>query len=276
MIADERPWADPEVRALIDAAPIGYVAVATNRGPHVTPQLVTSAAGRLWFVTSETSVKARAVRRRPGVALTAWAPEATTAVVIHGDGHVLDAFRPVELGRHGVEAMLGAVGLAKYAVDHAAETLQSMWDIAAGHLANGGDRRVLVGVQPDRVEVISVSPRSDAVLSWLTPKGVLAVPGTWDESAGRFGLSRPARQLVEGRRSSPAAVSVDRSTGIGAADRAGAMFRGRGRLARGVVTMSVERHTTWADGAVTTTSHVEGSGVEYGRPADDCTHEAKP
>lgn len=255
MIGDERTWADPKVRALFDAAPVGYVAVATRSGPHVTPQVMTTAGGRLWFVTSERSVKARVIRQRPGVALTAWAPGAAAAVVMHGDGHVLDAFRPVDLGRHGLEAMLGAVGLAKYAIEHVGEMFSSLWDITTGQLANGLERRVVVGIQPDRVTVVDVAPSADAVLAWLTPSGPLAVPGTWDEPAGRFGLCPPARRLVEERRSSPAAVAIDRSTGIGAADRAGAMFRGHGRLTGDVVTMSIERLTTWADGGLATTPH---------------------
>lgn len=255
MIGDEQAWADPQVRALFDATAVGYVAIATSRGPHVTPQVLTTAAGRVWFVTSEDSLKVRVIRRRPGVALTAWAAGSTSAVVLHGDGHVLDAFRPVELGRHGFEAMLGAVGMTRYVIEHAAEMLNSIWDIGTGELAGGLNRRVVVGVQPDRVSVVDVAASSDAVLGWLTPGGPLAVPGTWDEPTSRFNLCLPARQLLEERSSSSAAVAVDTSTGVGAADRAGAMFRGHGRLSGNVVTMNVERLTSWSGGGVTTMPH---------------------
>jgi nitroimidazol reductase NimA-like FMN-containing flavoprotein (pyridoxamine 5'-phosphate oxidase superfamily) len=56
------------VRRILEEGVFCYVASLTPIGPHVTPMVFASAAGRVWVTTSRGSVKARAWRRDPRVA----------------------------------------------------------------------------------------------------------------------------------------------------------------------------------------------------------------
>src|SRR5947209_1292724 len=50
-------------------APVLHSAVNTARGLHVTPTAFAWSGGACWFVVSQDSVKARALRKRPRVGL---------------------------------------------------------------------------------------------------------------------------------------------------------------------------------------------------------------
>ena len=56
------------VRRILEEGAFCHVASLTPIGPHVTPMVFASAAGRVWVTTSRGSVKARAWRRDPRVA----------------------------------------------------------------------------------------------------------------------------------------------------------------------------------------------------------------
>ena len=56
------------VRRILEEGAFCHVASLTPYGPHVTPMVFASAAGRVWVTTSRGSVKARAWRRDPRVA----------------------------------------------------------------------------------------------------------------------------------------------------------------------------------------------------------------
>jgi nitroimidazol reductase NimA-like FMN-containing flavoprotein (pyridoxamine 5'-phosphate oxidase superfamily) len=56
------------VRRILDEGAFCHIASLTPAGPHVTPMVFASAAGRVWVTTSRGSVKARAWRRDPRVA----------------------------------------------------------------------------------------------------------------------------------------------------------------------------------------------------------------
>jgi nitroimidazol reductase NimA-like FMN-containing flavoprotein (pyridoxamine 5'-phosphate oxidase superfamily) len=56
------------IRRILEEGGFCHVASLTPKGPHVTPMVFASAAGRVWVTTSRGSVKARAWRRDPVVA----------------------------------------------------------------------------------------------------------------------------------------------------------------------------------------------------------------
>jgi nitroimidazol reductase NimA-like FMN-containing flavoprotein (pyridoxamine 5'-phosphate oxidase superfamily) len=56
------------IRRILEEGAFCHVASLTPTGPHVTPMVFASAAGRVWVTTSRGSVKARAWRRDPVVA----------------------------------------------------------------------------------------------------------------------------------------------------------------------------------------------------------------
>ena len=245
MIADETGWADPEVRAIVENAELAFSAVTTESGPHLTPHIVSIAADRLWFVTPEASIKARMLRNRPGIALTAWLPGSDMAVVLHGDAHVLDAARPLAMAGHALETLRGSLGFASYLGDNIGDTLATVRDASTGRTSIAG-RRVLVGVQPDRVTLIGVRADASAALAWITPGGPIAVPGTWHDADADAFLHPDAASLLSGATISQVAVAIDQSTGTGAAQRRGSMMRGHGILRGEVVEMDVQRITTWS------------------------------
>jgi nitroimidazol reductase NimA-like FMN-containing flavoprotein (pyridoxamine 5'-phosphate oxidase superfamily) len=56
------------IRRILEEGAFCHVAALTPKGPHLTPMVFASAAGRVWVTTSRGSVKARAWRRDPAVA----------------------------------------------------------------------------------------------------------------------------------------------------------------------------------------------------------------
>ena len=56
------------VRRILEEGEFCHVASLTPTGPHLTPMVFASAAGRVWVTTSRDSVKARSWRRDPRVA----------------------------------------------------------------------------------------------------------------------------------------------------------------------------------------------------------------
>ena len=56
------------IRRILEEGAFCHVAALTPKGPHLTPMVFASAAGRVWVTTSRGSVKARAWRRDPVVA----------------------------------------------------------------------------------------------------------------------------------------------------------------------------------------------------------------
>ena len=56
------------IRRILEEGAFCHVASLTPTGPHLTPMVFASAAGRVWVTTSRDSVKARSWRRDPRVA----------------------------------------------------------------------------------------------------------------------------------------------------------------------------------------------------------------
>ena len=238
---------------ILRAAPLAYLAVTTTTGPHLTPQLLGVSGDRLWFATAAGALKVRAVRKRPGVAVCAWTPGEEAAAVLHGDAHVLDPTQPVDLVRTWLDSALGPLGIVSFVQQHAAEVTATLANLAKGALGSTAtEHRVLVSVHPDTSSVVAVSRDADAVLCWAGDRGPVAVPVEWDESASTASLSPAVRELLDGPAESRVAVTVDRSEGNGAAERAGTMFRGTGRLVGDAVEVGVERVTTWSGDSVET------------------------
>src|SRR5688500_9665992 len=95
---------DDAVSAVVSSAPLASVAVDAKRGPHVTPQVFAAFGGRLWMATPHRSVKARVLRRRPGVGLLLRG-ERSTAIVA-GEAEVLDPAKPWSLFGAATEAAM--------------------------------------------------------------------------------------------------------------------------------------------------------------------------
>lgn len=243
-LGTEQEWTCSSAPRIVDDAPFGFLAVGAHRGPHLTPQLMVSAAGRIWLVTAAKSLKVHLIRRRPSVSLTAWRPETGDAVVVHGDARILDAAHPLDLGANLVDALMGSMGLAAYVIQHKAELASVLVDLAAGRMTSVGDRRVVVGILPDRCRCLAVPAGTNAALAWTTTDGSVTVPVTWD-GGSTARVAPAARTLLQDRPTSPAALSIDRSAGTSVSSRSGKLHRGTGRLTGDIVTLDTRSVTTW-------------------------------
>lgn len=231
--------------AILDASPHAWLGVGALRGPHLTPQVMASAAGRIWFVISADSAKAKLMMKRPAVSIAARGPD-RLAVVIRGDAAVLDVAHPFDRDVSTLDSAMAPLGLAGYLLKRRAEVARIATDLLSGQLTSASKRRVLVSVQPDECELLEVGPREQAALAWTAERGIVTVPVEWDGTGATARLGPAVLELLAGsRRSAAAALALDRSSGPGMADRAGAMYRGPGRLSGHSVRMKVERITCW-------------------------------
>lgn len=81
-------WLDDEgVAALVRAAPVARMAVATRRGPLVSSQLHVGSGGRLWMISSRRSARVRVIGRDPMVSVALRSGRRTA--VLAGEAQVL-------------------------------------------------------------------------------------------------------------------------------------------------------------------------------------------
>lgn len=78
--------------AVLRSATLAHVAVHSRSGPHVTPMVFVEAGGRVWVTTARSTVKARAWRRRAGVAVLVRSGD--RAVTLRGVVRSHDALDP--------------------------------------------------------------------------------------------------------------------------------------------------------------------------------------
>ena len=167
------PLERPDVATLLGATPYADVAVATQRGPHITPAAFAASCDRLWVVSSRRTVRVRAIRRNGLAAVLV--RNGDRSVVVSGRAAVLSPWPPSEAIALAAGAPQAAEAAARY-------TLRNLRLVLAGFAADlvtgAGDPtvydRVLVAVEPDRGLLVDGTE----------------VLHTW----GRWGrLTRPAR-----------------------------------------------------------------------------------
>jgi hypothetical protein len=236
-----------EALDIIDNGALAFLGVDTGRGPHVTPQLYARAAGRLWATAAKSALKVRTIRARPSVVLTVFSIDGRRAVVVHGDAHIVDYADPFEVLRSPIDGLLGAHGARRLLTDNPAEIANSLADVVRGRITID-DRRVLIDVHPDRVEVFDAP--GAAVFAARTASGLLARPAAWDEHETTAHLAHALPAPLED--SLPTCVTIDHSDGAGAGNKRGEMFRGLGRATGDAVLMDVERITRWSGDDVRT------------------------
>jgi hypothetical protein len=229
----------PKVASVLGGASVAYLAVETSTGPHVTPLLFAATPDRLWFGIGRGTVKARAVAKRPAVAVVVPGPEASVAV--RGEAALLDRLpaSPAELAR-------APFALPAFASRNALEMAAFARDVA---------RR---GAQPQPLAPLSVRVEAldlldgwsaKAVLGWMAADGPIALPASWDEQTRRARVPAGPLREAGGSRTAAACVCIDESEGPGPLAKRGRLLRGqghatlRGDIAR--VALEAERVTRW-------------------------------
>ena len=264
----------PTVLGVLGEGRQAYVAVASTRGPHVTPELYAWSGDRLWFAAASSTLKAKVLRRDPS--LGAVVNVAGRSVILTGTVEVFDPRNPLAvLGR--LPQLPGvARALTSFTTRNAADLLAFVGDTASGRL---GHRlppvRLLFALSPERIALVendalvghwgwSVRPDTEddpvpvggerAVAAFPGP---VALPVRWFAERSRLHLARPLTGLLERsavRGRFPISVVVDDYTAPGPAAKRGALMRGEGRAIGGdlcEIEVEAERIVEW-DGTETT------------------------
>jgi hypothetical protein len=250
-----------------------YVAVASTKGPHVTPELYTWSGDRLWFAAASTTLKAKVLRRDPS--LGAVVNVAGRSVVLSGEVEVFDPRNPVGVLGRFPELPGVARALTSFTTRNAADLLAFVGDTAAGRLGRKvPPLRLLFALTPQRIALIendaltghwgwSVDPTEDddpvpvggerAVAAFPGP---VALPVRWFADTSRLHLARPLTGLLDRpsvRGTFPISVVVDDYSAPGPAAKRGALVRGEGRAVEGdlcTIEVQAERVVEW-DGTET-------------------------
>jgi pyridoxamine 5'-phosphate oxidase-like protein len=254
------------------------MAIDAGGAPHVTPVLFAVAQDRLWFAVARSTLKARALAKRPqvGVLLS----DGSSAVMVGGTATLLDPKRPADLAT-APELARAPIGLPSFGLSNVLELAGFARDSAGAPTRLSPTGLVLVSVRPRMIELTDCppDPRSSraagaaagtawkrtltelppelaalarrpgpAVLGWLTPGGPIAVPATWEGDRARVrwsaltGLGAPP--------AGPACLCLDVKHGAGPKAKEGLLLRGSGRVngsheLRSVV-LRPRRITYWA------------------------------
>ena len=267
---------EPAVARVLARAELAYLAVEVGGAPHVTPVLFAAAHDRLWFALARSTLKARAIARRPQVGVLA--EDGSAAATIAGTATVLDPARPADLAAVAPELARAPFAAPWFGLQNARELAGFARDAVAepGRLSPAG--LVLVAVEAGAVELTRRPPaaragggpsvRSDwkkalervpapaaelarrrgpAVLGWVTPSGPLAVPAAWDGDRARVRWS--ALAPFDAAPAGPAALCLDATSGAGPRAKTGLLLRGHARAnGRGelrTVALSPRRVTYW-------------------------------
>lgn len=265
------------------AARQAYVAVETRNGPHVTPVLFAVTADRLWFVIPRRALKARVLRRRPGVGVLV--EDGSRAFVVAGEASLLDPLRPLGLAARLSELARTPVAMPWFGLQNSAELLAYPWDAirAPGRVMPSG--MLLVSVRPEGVEALPGLPdepgtgataradrgalaewdgplagvpreaarlarrRGRAVLGWQTATGPCPVPARWDPERGRALVPWEALDRAGAAWQAPACLCLDDSDRRGPLAKTGLLLRGGGRVSAPAdeawVTIEPDRVTYW-------------------------------
>ena len=257
-----------------------YVAIATERGPHVTPELYAVAGGRLWFFAALGTVKARTLPRHPAVAVAVAA--GARSVVVTGR---VASFHPAALPRHAPTpaTLLAAPGaVARYSLRNAVDLAGFAVDFTTGRLGRRLPQpRVLFAVTPERVALLDgfavqgrwgdwsgeAESTADAMhggdgagavaaLAYGDNGTLLAMPARVDESGQRAQVPAALLDLAGVGATADVAVVVDDYGKPGPAAKRGVMLRGNGEVRRddtgAWIDLDPERVVSW-DGVETTT-----------------------
>jgi hypothetical protein len=246
----------PRVAAVLGRAPFAYLAVETASGPHVTPLLFAFTPDRVWFGIGRGTLKARAISKRPAVAIVV--PGETASVAIRGQAALLDSMpSPSELAR-------APFALPAFAGRNALEMAAFARDVVRS--ATRPSPLVPVSVRIEKFKLLEAWP-AHAVLGWMTPDGPLALPARWNEATRRARVPAELLKAAGRRRTAPTCLCVDESEGLGPLAKKGRLLRGTGHAKlRGdtaTIALQVDRVTRWSgfDTATTPAAPVQPSSV---------------
>ncbi|MET0728179.1 MAG: hypothetical protein ABWZ76_07750 [Acidimicrobiales bacterium] len=150
-----------QLAAVLDGTSSVYVAIRTQSGPHLTPELFTVSGGRVLCLTSVVTLKARRARTEPIVAICAW--HGDRALTALGDVEVIDPAVPTSVLAAPGTALQSPLGVARFLRDNAAEMTGAAIDLVAGRLGRPiPPHRVILAIKP---VAATISENGDVTMS---------------------------------------------------------------------------------------------------------------
>lgn len=242
-----------------------YVAVESDKGPHVTPELYVWSNGALWVAAASTTLKARVLADRRHAAVVVRL--AGRDVIMDGPVDVFDVRKPTELVRQlrGVPRAVGAG--ARFALRNAHDLVAFAGDALSGKMGlRVPPARIMYALRPARVAFVE----GDAVVgSWgwqtsdatgggpATPTGgedgvaafpgPVAVPCRWYADELRIFVPPPLLAMVGPPERSPVAFVVDEYHAPGPAAKWGRLHRAVGQTSRepGFIDITSDEVVEW-------------------------------
>jgi hypothetical protein len=236
-------------RSTLEEGRQAYVAVASERGPHVTPELYAWSRDRLWFAAATSTVKANVLGRR--AAASAVVSVAGRSVVLGGPVESFDARALNTWLRTTYRWPVLTEAVARYAVRNAPDLLAFARDAAFGRLGwRPPPLRVVFALEPSfgaylendavvetfggwhatgELPEIAVPAGGDPAVVALP--GPVALPGRWFADQDVAHVPPGLLDLIRvGTTAFPMSVVVDDYTAPGPAAKQGRLVRGRGRV----------------------------------------------
>ncbi len=252
---------DPRATAVLDAGELLYLAVPSRWGPHVTPYAFEHDSGRLWFITSRRSVKARVIAENPVVGGLVRSGE--RAVMLIGRARIVDPFTARGLGFRLLDLPLALTGYVSRNFRHATGVLldrpvptlalarvliavdltgMALLDGPSVAMAGGrwarrdlllrgfpltGHPPTLGGV-PSQLRALLSGPSPPIVLGWQTLSGPVALPACWNGDQSELVTSAAAMVLAGAPSHSLSCLAVSRG-GYRLRTKQGLLLQGTGR-----------------------------------------------
>lgn len=249
----------PPIEAVLRAGREVHVAVVSERGPHVTPELYVWSGGRLWFWFAHTTLKARVLARSPEAAALVAAGD--RAALLEGEVDLFDVRRPLTLVGGASRGLRALLATTAYAVRNAEDLAAFALDLGAGRLRRRPPpTRVLASLTPRRATLTGPAPGAgtgEAVV--VAFPGPAVAPGRWTVDDAQVRIDPVLLSWLGVARRTPIALVADQYVAPGPAAKVGTLLRGSAEAvdgaAAGVLAVDVRTSTAW-DGVVTRTTRI--------------------
>lgn len=276
-------------RPLLSRPRLAYVGIITKRGPHVTPELYTFFAGRIWIATARRTLKARVLSTdgRVGVLFK----HGAKSLLVEGIVGKLDPLDPLDSLKAWRDAAVAPLAMASFGLRNASHlaglfadpsALPHSPDTVRAPIAIRPERAVLLDgwrvattigrwdgrrtphAEPSDGDGVDLPPTfariadgiSAAVLGWERDGVALPLPALWNGDSSTASTPSELMALVGGADRTRACVALEESAGRRLDDKEGLLLRGEATASTDgpvvEVALDVSRATHW-EGADTKT-----------------------
>lgn len=239
-----------------------HIALEVDGRPHVTPELFTWSAGKVWFASAPSTYKSRHLETGDRVAAVIGLPGRD--LLLRG---TVERMRPADLVRGGHRSLDAAAATARFAVRNAGDLLAFAGDAIRGRTGRRvPELRILYSLEPTAAALLEngetterwqwdaagadagTSSGSGGARAVAAFAGPAALPARWFEDASELRVPPAALDLYEIPEEGAVAIVLDEYNAPGPAAKSGTMLRGTATAASdpGAFAVDVEREVGWA------------------------------